>query len=118
MTKAPHSVQPQTVYQLEPEVSEAIHRCKENARQACQKHMYRHVRVQTVDHQYHDGVIVHVDDRYVYLQIAQAPNPAHYRVIPYGYPYPYPYPAFGYNPYYSTILPLVLFDLLTISLLY
>ncbi|GFN31555.1 hypothetical protein [Paenibacillus xylaniclasticus] len=63
----------------------------------CGNHMHRHVVVETVDGHKYTGVIVHVDERCLYLQCAwQDPR--------------------SFMPY-NVILPLVLFELLVISLL-
>ncbi|WP_127530881.1 hypothetical protein [Paenibacillus kobensis] len=63
----------------------------------CGNYMHRHVAVETVDGHKYTGVIVHVDERCLYLQCAwQDPR--------------------GFMPY-NAILPLVLFELLVIALL-
>lgn len=115
----PASGQAQPIYQAEPEAVEVLKKCTEKLHHVCMKHLNRPVRVQTVHGQSHEGVIVHVDAQHLYLQINAEPARSYYRSLsPYGYGYGYPgyYP--GYNPYYNTILPLALFNLLTISLLY
>ncbi|MNF93763.1 hypothetical protein D3C84_764490 [compost metagenome] len=63
----------------------------------CGSYMHRHVCVETVDGHKYTGVIVHVDERCLYLQCAwQDPR--------------------GFMPY-NAVLPLVLFELLVIALL-
>ncbi|TVY07419.1 hypothetical protein [Paenibacillus cremeus] len=94
----------QKVYQQEPHMVEALHKCKERLHSICKEHMHKQVRVTTIHGQTHDGVIVHIDAYYVYLQML----PGHSRaLLPYG---PYSY-------YNNVILPLVLFELLTIALI-
>ncbi|EFM10378.1 hypothetical protein PaecuDRAFT_2814 [Paenibacillus curdlanolyticus YK9] len=63
----------------------------------CGSYMHRHVCVETVDGHKYTGVIVHVDERCLYLQCAwQDPR--------------------GFMPF-NAVLPLVLFELLVIALL-
>lgn len=110
MEIAPHAGQQQPIYELEANALEMMSKCKEKIHHICSHHMHKRVRIQTVHGQSHDGIIVHIDNYYIYLQML----PGHSRALLPG-PYPY-YPA--YNPYYSSvILPLALFDLLAISLL-
>lgn len=69
--------------------------------------MHRGVRVQTMDGNVYEGTIVQVDDRFLYLSVPQATQNRAF------------FPgAFGFNPASNVILPLVLYELLVISLLY
>lgn len=110
MESAPHAQQPQPIYELEANALEVMSKCKEKIHHVCSKHLHKHIRVQTVHGQFHEGILVHIDNYHIYLQML----PGYSRSLLPG-PYPY-YPL--YNPYYSNvILPLALFDLLTIALL-
>ncbi|MGF9714897.1 MULTISPECIES: hypothetical protein [Paenibacillus] len=109
MEKAPHAGQQQPIYELEANALEVIGKCKEKLLHVCSQHVHKPVRVQTVHGQTFDGIIVHVDNHHLYLQTL----PGHSRAL-----LPGPYPYFPYYSYYSNvILPLVLFDLLAITLL-
>lgn len=103
--------QGQTVYEADASVMQAVHRCRERIHHVCRQHMNRRVRVRTACGQIVEGVIVGVDDHWLYLDTAAAGMPRQPFV-----PYPLPYAPY-YNPYYSTILPLALFDLLAIALI-
>jgi hypothetical protein len=104
MLDSPYAGQTQTVYELDSNVAEQLHQCRQRIHAVCGEHMHKTVRIQTVHGQTHDGIIVHIDAYHIYLQML----PGHSRaLLPYGY-----------DPYYSNvILPLALFDLLTITLL-
>ncbi len=109
MPDSPFAGETQTVYQLETRDAEAISRCKERIHSICTEYLQRPVRVYTVHGHRYEGTIVNVDDHYVYLQLSTE----HGRALLPG-PYANPF----YNPYYgNVILPLVLFDLLAISLI-
>lgn len=61
----------------------------------------RHVRIQTINGQLYEGTVVHIDDGHIYLETA-------------GYAQ-----RQWIHPHYSpAILPLVLYELLVITLLY
>ncbi len=153
----------EVVYQAERDAVEVMRRTREKVHSICQGHLYRHVKIETIDNEVFEGQIVNMDHRHIYLQPAtnaanQAPmqmnaanqmnafhplHAANQMNAPYQAPahvnaanqaaaqmnaanqaaaqmmrMPYPGPFFPvYNPYASTILPLVLFNLLTISLL-
>jgi hypothetical protein len=99
------------------------------AHDVCRQNMNRKVRIQTTSGHVVDGVIVHVDESFVYLNVSgQAMNGKGdcgcgcgggrdkrlYYPYPYAYPYGYPYP----DPYYNNvILPLSLFTLLAVALI-
>jgi len=104
----------QTVYEADASLIQAVHQCRERIQHVCRRHMNRRVRVRTQSGHIIEGVIVGVDDHWLYLDTA-GPNPARQPFVPYPVPYP-PY-YYGYSPYGGTILPLALFDLLAIALL-
>jgi hypothetical protein len=100
--------QKQVVYEAETKVVEYIKICRERLYKICHQCIDRLVRIQTMDGIVYEGMIVKVDKKHVYLSISQ------------GYPDGYMERGFFYGPgaYYSNvILPLALFDLLTITLL-
>ncbi|CAG7631079.1 hypothetical protein ACFQI7_17140 [Paenibacillus allorhizosphaerae] len=107
MLQNPYEGQMQNVYELEAGAADLLHKCREKIHAICAEHMHKPIRVQTLHGQTHDGILVHIDAYHIYLQML----PGHSRaLLPYAYP--------GFNPYYSNvILPLALFDLLTIALL-
>lgn len=91
-----HSV----IYKANPQFVEMVRKVREDCRSICSGHMNRPVRVETIDGHVYEGRIVHADRHCLYLETAPETR------------------GYFYNPYYSTILPLVLFDLLAITLLY
>lgn len=100
MYNQPEVTQMQTVYQMDPSVIQTLQSTKEHIHGLCNQYLQRPVRVQTIHGQTYDGIIVNTDAYHVYLQMM----PTHVR----GF----------FNPYYSNvILPLVLYELLVISLL-
>jgi hypothetical protein len=98
----------QPIYQADHAMLQSIHHGREKVHEACKHYMHKYVCIHTTTGE-HDGVIVGFDDHFLYLDVTQAPMGMRF----------YPGPVFQpYNPYYSSvILPLVLFDLLTISLI-
>lgn len=111
--------QMQTVFERDREEIKLLKRCKDNALDACNKCIGKRVGVQTLDGSYYEGQLLGADKQYMYLQVATPNTSAPYAPATYAndayrqYPYYYnPY----YNPY-SAVLPLVLFDLLAITLL-
>ncbi|MCE5171689.1 acetyl-CoA acetyltransferase [Paenibacillus profundus] len=82
---------------------QAMHSAREKVHHVCNMYKDRHVRVQTVDGQVYDGVISNVDRDYLYLH-TQHPMPQ--RSL---------YGSYYFNN--DVILPLVLYNLLVISLL-
>ncbi|WP_235941241.1 hypothetical protein [Paenibacillus puerhi] len=107
MPHMPYSGQTQSVYELDAKEMEILHTCKQKVHSICSQHLHKPVRIQTVDGSTHEGIIVHVDHTFVYLQIPAS----HTRAF-----FPPYYPPF--NPYYSNVvLPLALFNLLAIALL-
>jgi len=107
----------QTVYEADPGLMQAVHQCRERVQNVCRRHLHRRVRIRTHSGQIIEGVIVGVDDHWVYLDTAGS-EPSRQPFAPYPAPYPPYYYGYGYyNPYASTVLPLALFDLLAIGLL-
>ncbi|MCS7462023.1 hypothetical protein N0M98_17945 [Paenibacillus doosanensis] len=103
-------IQPQqTLYQADPAFVQSVKRTREQLYDAGRKSSNRPIRVQTVDGQVHEGTIAHMDNDHLYLRV---PNPnARGFFGPWG-------PWGGPSPVYNdVILPLVLYNLLVISLL-
>jgi hypothetical protein len=94
------------IYEAKPDCQKVVKQAKEEAYQACSQYVNRYVRLQRMSGDSFEGYIVHVDPEFVYLQVPQQ-QPAR------GFFNPY-YPNYYYN---NTVLPLVLFDLLAITLL-
>ncbi|MCD1258669.1 hypothetical protein B5M42_007455 [Paenibacillus athensensis] len=92
------------IYQADPAwAAQAMHKREAvmSAVHACMGHT---VRIQTIDGQMYEGVLVGVDGRHVMLQVNERS-------------YPSSASRAFYNPAAATILPLVLFELLVIVLL-
>lgn len=89
--------QPQVVYKANKSAVQALKKTKKKAYDACMQCMNRYVRVETANGEMYEGQIVNVDNNYAYLAAPQQQRSPFY-----------------YNP----ITPLVLYDLLVISLLY
>lgn len=98
----------EAVYQMDPAMVEKLHHMKQHIHGICKKHMHRPVRVQTTHGTTFEGYIIHIDDVHLYLN----PLPGHVR----GFfnPLAAAQQQYAYN---NVILPLVLFNLLTIALL-
>ncbi len=91
------------LYQAEPSLVQTLGETKNKVREMVSLHAGKAVRVQTVEGHIYEGVIHHADGCILYLHVGYAEARAF--LTP-------------YNPYYSsTILPLVLYELLVISLL-
>lgn len=93
------------IYQCEPHIHQTMQSVKDQLHQLCRHHAKRLVRVETVDGDVFEGHIVHCDRGIVYLRLS---NEGCER----GF-FPGPPPLLHNN----FVLPLVLFNLLTISLL-
>lgn len=110
--------QPSTViYQADPAVVQHLHGVRESLHHSCKPYLNHKVKVQTIDGMMHEGIIAGMDSKHMYLMITVNSEPARGFYNPYYHPYPgtgYPYPAPIYN---NAILPLVLFELLAISLI-
>ncbi|UQZ83146.1 hypothetical protein SK3146_02307 [Paenibacillus konkukensis] len=112
MYNQPEAVQLRPVYQMQPSVAQTLHSTKEQVRGLCRQYLHHPVRVQTVHGHTYDGVITHIDAYHVYLQMM----PGNVRVVQAdarGFLNPF----FGAGAYNNFILPLVLYELLVISLL-
>lgn len=92
------------IYEAKPECKKAVHQAKEEAFHACSQYVNRYVRLQRMNGNTHEGYIVHVDPEFVYLHVPQQDTNRLYS----------PFQNYYYN---TTVLPLVLFDLLAITLL-
>lgn len=98
-----HEMKP--IYQCDPHIRQTLQSVKDHLHQLCGHHSQRLVRVETADGDVFEGHIVHCDKGIVYLRLS---NEGCNR----GF---FPGPQ---NPYLGNlVLPLVLFNLLTISLL-
>lgn len=92
------------IYQADPDVVQTMDRIRERLHQCCSQCMHRQVRVQTVDGQIIDGTLVGIDNKFLYVSV---PQMADQRAF---------FPGF-FNPAAQVILPLVLYELLVITLL-
>ncbi|MDF2921216.1 MAG: acetyl-CoA acetyltransferase [Paenibacillaceae bacterium] len=94
----------QTLYQADPAFAEHVRCAREKLLDVCRQASNRPVRVQLMNGQVYEGIMVQADDNHLYLRVSN-PNAR----------------AF-FNPYASAqsevILPLVLYTLLVITLLY
>ncbi|MFD0713085.1 hypothetical protein [Paenibacillus sp. GCM10027626] len=101
------TAQPQSkpIYQCDDHLHHTLKSYREQLHQLCAHHVNQRVMVETMDGDVFEGHIVHCERGVLFLQLA---NDGHTR----GF-----FPGYA-NPYSSTILPLVLFNLLTISLLF
>ncbi|NQX46133.1 hypothetical protein HQN87_12405 [Paenibacillus tritici] len=115
------------IYQADPAVVQHLNGVRDSLHQSCKPYLNHQVQVQTVDGQMHEGTLAGMDSKHLYLTVTIATDPSRGYYNPYYKPYPgvgYPgqgYPGQGY-PYPGTvnsnvIMPLVLFELLAISLL-
>lgn len=108
---------PQVIYEADRTHVDTVKTLREKLHGVCKtKLMHRYVRVQTLDGHEYEGVVVFIDGGQIYLSLAEEDDNRFYPG-----PYPgYPYPAYPYTPYNpgNAILPLVLYDLLAITLLY
>ena len=91
------------LYQAEPSLVQTLGDAKNQVREMVSMHAGKAVRVQTLDGHMYEGVIHHADGCILYLHVGYAEARAF--LTP-------------FNPFYSsTILPLVLYELLVITLL-
>jgi hypothetical protein len=88
------------LYQSDPTVASTLKTIRDRVYNNTSSHVNRRVRVQTLDGNTYEGVIVHVDNRHVYLR---ASHPSGQRAL--------------FGPSEAAILTLVLFELLVIVLL-
>ncbi|CAG7647607.1 hypothetical protein ACFQI7_20405 [Paenibacillus allorhizosphaerae] len=101
-----HPVQPQVLYQADTQAVHTLKAIRDRIHHICKQHTHHFVRLQTVEGHVYEGVIVSCDEGHVYLSV---PHPHGHRGF-WG-------PVAGAS-YYNVILPLVLYNLLVITLLY
>ncbi|GAB6927840.1 hypothetical protein JCM10914A_18230 [Paenibacillus sp. JCM 10914] len=94
--------QEQTIYQAETSTSQGIQAIRDHLHHLCKQHLHKLVRVETLDGDVFEGVVVGCNRGIVYLSMPAEGHPR----------------AFGPSYYNQVILPLVLFELLVITLLY
>jgi hypothetical protein len=100
-----YPAQPQPVYQADPAVIQSMQAMKNKVMELSNQCMHRPVRVQMIEGQQIEGTVVHLDSQYIYLKVEMNPETMRQPYNPY------------YNPYNSSvILPLVLYELLVITL--
>lgn len=99
--------QPQVVYQADPQAMKMVHSIQAKVNQLGRQLQGRRVRVQTADGHVFEGTIVNVDGNFLYLSVSQSQLPGHHRA--------WLGSAAAYN---NVVLPLVLYNLLVITLLY
>ncbi|WP_348621841.1 hypothetical protein [Paenibacillus polymyxa] len=102
-----NTVSPQTLYQARPELQAELKNIRDHLHYQLSPYMNHTVRVQTMDHQVYEGTIIHIDADHLYLRVPQQ------------YHSPFsgttaPDRSYAYN---NVILPLVLYNLLVITLL-
>lgn len=91
----------QIIFQADPNMTQHVKHIRDHVHQQMRGYMHRTIRVQTMDGFTYEGVLMNVDGGILYLGVpASAPM------------------SRAYNPYYNNvILPLVLYELLVITLL-
>lgn len=106
----------QVVYQADTNVMQTMKKTRERLQQICTQCMNRPVRVQMENGQMVEGMVANVDQNYLYLSV---PDMSHATCHSCQQQRIYPFSPYGYSPYYynNVILPLVLFDLLVITLI-
>ncbi|MCD9021982.1 hypothetical protein [Cohnella silvisoli] len=93
-----------SIYQCDPNVHKTLLSVRDHFHRLCAHHANRLVKVETMDGDVFEGYILHCDRGILYLCLS---NEGYARAF-------FPGPP---NPYTDFVLPLVLFNLLTISLL-
>lgn len=94
--------QEQTLYQAEPNMKHNIKSVRDQIHHLCKQHANQLVRVETLDGDVFEGTIMHCEKGILYLSMPGYGNQR----------------GFGPSYYNNVILPLVLFELLVITLLY
>lgn len=116
--------QQNVIYQADPAVIRHLHGVRDSLHQSCKPYLNHKVNVQTIDGFVHEGVIAGVDNKHLYLNVAaNGQMPRGFTTLisliiligPGTWPISGPYPGPPYNN--NVILPLVLFELLAISLI-
>jgi hypothetical protein len=126
------------IYKAEKEVVDVLHRTREKIASCCRPYLNRPVRIQTIDGETHECMIVDIDRHHLYVQPLQqahthgdmfrphTPYGAGYPGVYPGNPYvpgqygpgPFgPYGPYGPSPAAGVVLPLALYSLLAIALL-
>ncbi|GIP32479.1 acetyl-CoA acetyltransferase [Paenibacillus sp. J2TS4] len=93
------------IYQVDAERVEALKSIRHKVQQVCGQCIHRKVRVETIDGHIYEGMIVNISNGHLYLSIPQPPMQRAFFN---------PFQSVYYN---NVILPLVLYELLVISLL-
>lgn len=125
--------QNQVVYQMDPGTAQTMRGIKHQIHRISNQYPNRHVRIQTLDGVTYEGRISHIDGGHLFLIIPAPPGSGYGSggqgqgggygagYGPFGGSYPQSRSLFNPNPYSSyynnVILPLVLFELLVITLL-
>ncbi|ASA22355.1 hypothetical protein [Paenibacillus donghaensis] len=113
--------QQNVIYQADPAVIRHLHGVRESLHHSCKPYLNHKVRVQTLEGQVHEGMIAGVDNKHLFLTVTVTEEMQRGYYNPYYKPYPTPYPGGPYPGYpypaSNVILPLVLFELLAISLI-
>jgi hypothetical protein len=92
--------QTQVIYQAEPHCTEILKNMKDSLHSLGKQYLGHGVRIETIDGHLLEGTIVYIDSRNLHLHVHNHD----------------PHRGF-YNPAAATILPLVLYELLVITLL-
>ncbi|WP_080834038.1 hypothetical protein [Cohnella massiliensis] len=95
------------IYKPDPELTRHLKSVQDHVHRVCAPHLNRPVMVETMDGDVFEGHIVHCDKGVLYLRLSAERTDRAFFPGPFG----------GPGPYGNFILPLVLFNLLTISLL-
>jgi hypothetical protein len=108
------------IYQADPAVVQHLHGVRESLHHSCKPYLNHKVKVQTLDGMTHEGTIAGMDSKNMYLMVTVTMDTPRGFYNPYYKPYPglgYPYPPYPGPVNNNVILPLVLFELLAISLI-
>ncbi len=104
----------QPIYEADTTMVHSIQQCRQQLHHICRQYMHRRVRIVTIHNEQHEGMLVGFDEHQLYLSISSSSCSS---CMGTRQPFLYGGPVPVYNPYANVILPLVLFNLLTISLL-
>ncbi|CAG7617553.1 hypothetical protein PAESOLCIP111_02038 [Paenibacillus solanacearum] len=104
-----HPVHSQVLYQADSQSVHTLKAIRDRIHHICKQHTNQFVRIQTVEGHVYEGVIVSCDEGHVYVRVSQQQGHHGHRGF-WG-----PGAAAAYN---NAILPLVLYNLLVITLLY
>lgn len=113
---------PQTtvIYQADPAAVKHMQGVRDSLHQSCKPYLNHQVQVQTLHGQMHEGTLAGMDSKNLYLTVTVTMENGRGYYNPYYKPYPgYGYPGYPYPGAVSSnvIVPLVLYELLAISLL-